>query len=239
MGFFTAIKSVLNRGKSNQIESTPIQSSPEAPKKLEIEKESLQLGMAAGYTGRSLRDIESSLIRIESQMATKEWMAAEVMPILYHLKEKYAKVDAIEQKLNNLSMDLAKLGQIASTLPEPAKTNVQKELDSMEILSWRMREILSIVKQRGEISYEELAAHLNYKDKSALRSILSAMVKRTSDIERFERENKGWIKYTGKAEPTPHINMSQPPVQQPAVPQNDALTRIDSVENGASPQNQG
>ena len=40
----------------------------------EIEKDSLQLGFAAGYTGRSIHDIHKSLERIETMMPSREWI---------------------------------------------------------------------------------------------------------------------------------------------------------------------
>ncbi len=223
MGIFNSLKRALNRGKSMQIESTPIEITkniPETPSTsrqsssvVEIEKDSLQLGMAAGYTGRSLRTIESTLIRLESVMVTKDWLAAEVLPMLHQLKDKTNKIDIIEYKLNEISNDIIRLRQSALNLSEPARTSIQKELGSIENLTWRMKEILEIVKERGEISYEDLSTQLNYNDKSALRSMLTTMVKRTDKIERFERENKGWVKYIDESNKA-----------------NDELNRTDSME---------
>lgn len=59
-----------------------------------------------------------------------------------------------------------------------------------------MAELISIVKEAKEISYEELARRLNIQI-SALRGLLSNILKRNEMIERFSIDNKGWVRYIG------------------------------------------
>ena len=61
----------------------------------ELHKESIQLGLAAGYTGRSIHDINSSLNRIESILPSKEWL-------LLQLGEHFDKHEQKEQKRTEL-----------------------------------------------------------------------------------------------------------------------------------------
>ena len=45
---------------------------------IRIQKDALELGLAAGYAGRSLHNIESTLERMESLMVTKDWMTGKL-----------------------------------------------------------------------------------------------------------------------------------------------------------------
>ena len=213
MGIFSSIRIALTRSKSNQSVQQPspvlVDSRPDEDK-IDIHKESLKLGVAAGYTGRSIREIETSLMRIEAQMVSRDWIAAEVLPILFNLRDKYHKIDEIDHKLGSFEKELLNLAELAANLPRASRNSLEKEIKDLESLTWKMKEILNIVKDKREISYEELSAMLNYKDKSALRSLLSAMSKRTNHVERFERENKGWIRYKGDELHRSEANVSTP-----------------------------
>lgn len=175
---------------------------------IELEKDSLQLGMAAGYTGRSLKAIESSLVRIESQMTTKDWFdlqfgqnIKELIDVLrQHEDKEQLRFEAIQNSLNSLRA-LAKL------TPQPIKTQLYEQIQDLESqlpLTQRMREIIEITKQAREISYEDLAKKLNLGI-SGLRGLLSIMVKRTNDVKRFEKDGKGWLRFTGSTD----LNRSQ------------------------------
>lgn len=162
---------------------------------IELEKDSLQLGIAAGYTGRSLKEIESSLNRIETQMTTKEWFTLQLKD---HLIEAFKQHEENEQKrfeiIQHLLLSLQKTAEKAL---EPIKTDLIAQIKSIEgqlPLSRRMQQIIDIVKEAGEISYMELGAKLGISG-SALRGLLSLMAKRTSNIQRFEKDGKGWLRY--------------------------------------------
>lgn len=151
---------------------------------IEIEKDSLQLGIAAGFTGRSLRNIEDSLARIEGQMVTKDWMTITVKGDL-------------EQRLAEIQASLDSIAGAAAGLPEGTRQQIIGQVSRIRAQlqpTSRMMEMLSIVKETGEISYEDLAARLGISI-SSLRGLLSLASYRTPEIERFERKNKGWVRY--------------------------------------------
>lgn len=156
----------------------------EEPSMPEIQKDSYQLGLAAGYTGRSIRDIESSLSRIEAQMVTKDWLALQIQTI-------DRRVEDIERAL----------GIIKGAIPtlEEQKSAIVKRMP----LTQRMEELLKVVKDSREISFADLALKMNI-DVSDLRSLLSIMTKRTNMIERYRVHRAGWIKYIGEP-PTPNF----------------------------------
>jgi len=153
------------------------ESSPSYP---EINKDSYQLGLAAGYTGRSIKEIESSLGRIEAQMVTKDWF-------MVQLQQLDRRIEDIERAL----------GIIKGAIPsiEQQRAAIVKRMP----LTQRMEEILEVVKQSKEISFADLALKMNM-DVSDLRSILSIMTKRTNMIERFRIHRAGWIRYVETAE---------------------------------------
>lgn len=170
--------------------------------KIKLEKELLQLGLAAGYTGRSLHDILSSLNRIESLMVTKDWfIATDKSTQLYELlnaiksvleahdKHTIEKFESLENSLNKLSL-------IAEKAPEPIKSELTHEIKLMEskLLSPVMEKVLNIVKEVREISYKDLTTRLGYKDVSSLRSLLSRMLERTDKIEKFNKDGEKWIR---------------------------------------------
>ena len=147
---------------------------PKTEEKLEISKPSLELGVAAGYVGRSIKDIEASLQRIESQMATKDWVILNVLdPLKKFLDEKFEELKEI------LKERKVKLGE------------KEKEF----VLSEKMRKILDILKERGEngISYVELSQLLGISV-SSLRGLLSIMSKHVKNLERFSVNKQGWVR---------------------------------------------
>lgn len=172
---------------------------PRKPLSVELQKDSLQLGLAAGYTGRTLREIESSLNRIESQMVTKDWFSFHFEDKTPDLLETLKKHDEKEEdRFKALQNILENLQKTATKAPEPLKTELLEQIQTIEKqlpLTPRMKEALEIVKQYKEISYEELRFKLNNISISALRSLLANMAKRTDKIERFKRNGKGWLKY--------------------------------------------
>jgi len=172
---------------------------PRKSPSIELQKDSLQLGLAAGYTGRSLREIEGSLNRIESQMVTKDWFLFNFEDKSLDLLEFLKKHDEKQEtRFEALQSTLENLQKTAAKAPEPIKTEILEHVQTMEKqipLTPRMNQVLGIVKQNKEISYEGLRTMLNNISISALRSLLTNMAKRTDKIERFKRNGKGWLKY--------------------------------------------
>jgi len=147
---------------------------PKTEEKLEISKPSLELGVAAGYVGRAIKDIELSLQRIESQMATKDWVVLNVLdPLKSFLNEKFEELKGL--------------------LLEKREKLMEKEKEF--VLSEKMRKILDILKERGEngISYVELSQLLGISV-SSLRGLLSLMCKHVKNIERFSIGKQGWVR---------------------------------------------
>jgi hypothetical protein len=167
--------------------------------------ESLQLGIAAGYTGRSLKEIESTLNRIESLMVTKDWFKTEfqdntpqIMETLQFIRQLLEEHEANEQRrFDYIQEALQNLSETAKIAPEPIKTELLTQIQAIESklpLTPRMRELITIVKQYGEISYTDLSNLLNITE-DRLRGLLSTTVRRTDQIERFEKQGRGWVRF--------------------------------------------
>lgn len=173
-------------------------------KPVEIEQSSFKLGLASGYTGRSIRSIEDSLNRIESQMVTRDWFNVEfedktpvLMDELSKLHEEMRIHDENEQKrLEIIQNILEKMKNIANIAPNEVKFNLLDQIKAVESqlpLTKKMEELISVVKIVGQISYDDLAIKLSISV-SALRGLLSNMTQRTSKIERFIVDGKGWVR---------------------------------------------
>jgi hypothetical protein len=175
---------------------SPPSSVPE-PLQVALEKESLQLGVAAGYTGRSIKEIESSLSRIESNMITKDWFSLQ-FPNKADLSTLFNKLDENEQKrFEAIQSLLLSLQKTTVKVPEPIKTELItqiKEIEKQLPLSPKMEALLLVVKEFKEISYADLASKLGVSI-SALRGLLTNTVRRTNKIQRFSKQGKGWVKY--------------------------------------------
>ncbi len=159
-----------------------------------IEKDSYQLGLAAGYTGKSIKDIESSLNRIETQMATKDWVNNKMQEQYLAIMEFLRKHEENEQKRFELLGTSG--GMASSTIPKLQA--IGSVILSQEIpLSPRMEQALKIIHESREISFENLAFKLatNIED---VRGLLSEMSRRTKLIERFKISRRGWVRYKGE-----------------------------------------
>lgn len=189
---FLRFKSITNQSnQSLNIEPSPIIETSDISQdatSLTIEKDSLQLGIAAGYTGRSIRDIETSLNRIETNMVTKDWFAIKLEEAMKEYEKKH------ENRLFTLENALNSLLKFFESLP--LRNRVETTLKSLEAtrLTNKMKDLINVVKSTGELSYSDLAIRLNISQ-DALRGLLSLVSRRTLEIERFERENKGWVRY--------------------------------------------
>lgn len=178
---------------------------PTEQNSINVQKESLQLGVAAGYTGKAIREIEFSLGRIEQKMPSREWfdsnygfqlkrtieMLIEIRnSIERHNSTALGRFDAIELSLNRLL-------STAAQAPEPIRSQITQEVESIMTslpMTPKMRRLVYYVKERGRISYTDLAANLGISI-SALRGLLSNTMKRTDEIERFIVNGKGWVRY--------------------------------------------
>jgi hypothetical protein len=198
----------LNRAESmNQSIESPksaiISSDKEEKPTISIDKESLKVGMAAGYISRSLISIEDGIERIEISMPSKEWITMNILPkieqvqqAIYNIREILMDHERNEEKRFEVLLEaINKLKTIAPSLPEPIKTEILSTAASLKsaTLTPKMQQILDILKERREISYQELAAKLGITT-DGLRGMLSRMVKVCDEIERFEKDGKGWIR---------------------------------------------
>jgi hypothetical protein len=204
-------QSQINQSLNQSISETPKEltlpgqlSQPTEPTPLvELQRESVQLGLAAGYTGRALKEIEASLVRIESQLLTKDWLLAQfgdqsrIVQLLTLIKDTLKTHDELTMKrFESLESAIYSLQGIAQRAPEPVRTEMLKEIRTIEAQlppSPKMLELIDIVKRSGEISYTDLAANLGITE-SALRGLLTLTIRRTGAVQRFERAGRGWVR---------------------------------------------
>jgi len=173
------------------IESTTESSlEPPAEPPIELEKESLQLGIAGGLTGRFIRDIDKTLNRIETLMPSKDWLTIQ-------LHEQFSQHEQNEQKrFETIVNALNTLHSISIEAPEPVKTRLIDEIHTVESrlgLSKRMKELIQLLKYSGEASYADLAKKMDLTE-SGFRSLLAMTLTRTNEIEKFERDNRKWLR---------------------------------------------
>ncbi len=172
---------------------------------VELQKESLQLGVAAGYTGRAIKEIESSLNRIESQMTSKDWVLSNFedktnksLELLLDIKNMVDEHDkSASNRLEALQSALNRLSNVARMAPEPLKKEMLEEIESIESnlpLTPKMKELVEVVKQHGKISYDDLVNELSVS-RSSLRGLITNSTKRTDEIKRFSVDGKGWVAY--------------------------------------------
>lgn len=192
--------SQINSNESTHSDVTAMQKDD----KIHLEQESLQLGLAAGYTGRSIHDINKSLQRIETLMITREWIDAhdkspqiiQILEIIKSVLDSHdRKTDTIFERLITF---LDRMSSLSDQVPEPIKSQIKTEISEIEReipLRGKMTEALNIIKETGEISYKDLTNRLGYKDVSSTRSLLTRMRDRTKEIESFDKEDGRWVRY--------------------------------------------
>jgi hypothetical protein len=230
-----SIRSDLNRVESERIDlnrsesmnqsiespkSTIISSEKEEKPTISIDKESLKVGMAAGYISRSLISIEDGIERIENSIPSKEWITMNILPkieqvqqAIYNIREILMDHERNEEKRFEVLLEaINKLKTMAPSLPEPLKTEILSTVASLKsaTLTPKMQQILDILKKRREISYQELAEKLGITT-DGLRGILSRMVKVCDEIERFEKDGKGWIRIKSIQSDSESLNQSSKP----------------------------
>jgi len=168
-------------------------------KDLSLERTSIELGLTAGYFGRSLKEIENTLKKIEDEMVSRDWF-------IYNLNEGFRKIatliarhdESVNTKLSLIETLLKDLKNAAYSLPQPYRSEFISKIEKVERklpLTPRMNQVLKILQEKGEISYSELSRMLGITE-SALRGLLSTMSKRLIDqkIERFTKNGKGWVR---------------------------------------------
>jgi len=199
-------QSQINQSISEQLEEPiAVSTYPEThelsrPEKVEIQKDSLQLGIAAGYTGRSLREIESSLHRIEAQMTTKDWFMVnfeDKTPQLIELLKKHDENE--EQRFEVMQKTLLSLRGIAMETPEPHRTEILTRIQTLEgqlHLRPKMQRLIESVKEAKEISYADLAQKLNISQ-DGLRGLVSETLNKTNKLEKLKKERKVFLHYIG------------------------------------------
>jgi len=163
----------------------------------ELQKDSFQLGLAAGYTGKSIRSIEDALSRIETQMVTKDWFDVNYEDNSPKIIEKLDKIDENTMKMaENIEKILKSMETAIYRAPEPLKTELYGHLQAIQShlpLTRKQQILISVVKEVNEISYTDLAAKLDITE-DGLRGLLSTTIRKANVLERFEREGKGWVK---------------------------------------------
>jgi ribosome-binding protein aMBF1 (putative translation factor) len=135
--------------------------------RVSVERDSYHLGLAAGYTGRSIREIEAALNRIESQMATKDWVTIK-----------------LDEHMEQIQALITGKKVVKLRAPEERK----------QPLTSKMSELLMVLRQEKTMSYADLALRMDMSV-SDLRSLLTHMVKRTNEVERFRVGRAGWAKF--------------------------------------------
>jgi hypothetical protein len=213
-----------------------------------IHPESLQLGIAAGFTGRTLRDIESSLERIESMMISKDWFKSEFQTMfiqnLQSIKQLIETHDEKEQKrFENILENLGTLREKAKLAPEPLKKEILTEIEKIEVqlpLQPRMMRVITAIKEAGEITYEDLATKLNISQ-DCLRGLISIICKKDPNLKRIRKlpSKKIWLKYSTNQSPITQNQSGSTESLKINQEINPSLTnQSEKIENSNNNQNQ-
>jgi len=156
-----------------------------------LEKESLQLGFAAGYTGRSIHDINAALNRIEAILPNKDWLLIQFEELLRRQEESEQKrLEIILEALNSLR-------SLSAQAPEPLKGRLLDKISLVESKfepSRRMKELIQLVKLTGQASFKDLAEKMNLSG-SGLRSLVMMTLPRTNELEKFTVGKERWLRY--------------------------------------------
>ena len=183
MGLLGFIKKMLTKDKvieSPSLTHSITQLEQQPPQTTAIEQDSYHLGLAAGYTGKSIKDIESSLARIESQMISRDWF-------LIHYQTLTQQVTETMSLMRRILEQLAKSGYKMPIISTPS-ADLPKITPKMALL-------VDIARDSGEISYEDLSKRLGLSTIHGLRSLVSEASKQIPELQRFKKGRKGWLKY--------------------------------------------
>lgn len=157
---------------------------------IQLEKESLQLGIAAGYTGRAIHDIMRTLERIELNLPSKDWFSVKLEELLKQHDENE------EKRFENLQNLINSLLKTAETVPGPARIELVSKIKAIKdaLERPRIQELINIIKETQEISYVDLSAKMEITQ-DAIRGMVSIIANKMPEIERFEKEKKGWVRF--------------------------------------------
>jgi len=192
-------QSQINQSITKKEENIDLEQLPETSQftQVPMHKDSFEIGLAAGYTGKSIKEIEASLGRLETQIVTKDWFSNTFEDKTPEMIETLKRHEENDQKRFEILLNLLKSPQTtAMETAETIKTSIfaARTLESRSQPTPKMLELMRIVKETGEISYRDLAQKLLIGE-DALRGLLSNTIRRSRVIERFERDNKGWVRY--------------------------------------------
>ena len=167
-------------------------------KNINLQKDALELGLAAGYAGRSLKSIETSLERLESLIITKDWASQELLPLI-------KSIDQNEQKrFETIVSILNSIDKVAQKSPINIKHDLMEigsQLESHGNLTNRMIRLINAIKEAKEIDYTTLAEKLNLSE-DGLRSLVSVVCRKTNEIQKFRKGEEIWLKYVSQGELT-------------------------------------
>jgi len=164
---------------------------------IRLQKDALELGLAAGYAGHSLKSIETSLERLESMTLTKQWAETYLLPLLKSIDDKEQKrFEALLSVLNHLRDASYKLPRDMQRALEKPILDIEKEVLKSPKLTPQTQKLFSILKEVGEISYSDLYRRMGMESEDGLRGFVSVVDQKTGMIERFEKEGsrKKWVR---------------------------------------------
>ena len=205
MSFFDKIKTIFGKKSIESNQSHRIASydaidfeSHQSHQSVEpTHRTALELGLAAGVAGQSIRTIESSLQRIESLMVTKDWMDLKLRDIIKSYEE------AEEKRFQTLVSLINSLHGIAERSPPSLRRRIEtvtSKLEKHEGLAPRMQRLINIVKEAGEINYNDLTSRLGVTSVDGVRGLVSLVLRKTDVIEKFSKGKNIWLRYVGPKE---------------------------------------
>ena len=124
-------------------------------------------------------------------MPSKDWLTIELSEYFHHHEENE------QRRLETIITALNSLHSISLEAPEPIKAKLLDKINKTESslgLSSRMKELIQVVQYYGEVNYFDLAQKMNLTE-SGLRSLLTMTIRRTSELEKFDRDNRKWLRY--------------------------------------------
>ena len=164
---------------------------------IRLQKDSLELGLAAGYAGHSLKFLETAMERLESSVITKQWAEVYLLPLLKSIdsneQRRFETLLSVLNYLKGTSFKAPKNIQLA--LQKPIQ-EIEKEISESPKLTPQTKKLFSVLEEVGEISYTDLYKRMGMESEDGLRGFLSVVDQKTGMIERFEKEGsrKKWVR---------------------------------------------